>query len=153
MFIILFNQRKKQLINYISTSYAYNTMDEYGSLFSAETCSELMPAETADQFFEALFGDADEGSYDLELKYRGSSSDSLRFDILLHERPGHCLACNLTYGLPEVFSRHPVINISGIAEKVNEILGERGETGSWKLGATAQQNQSLHMIPLLIELK
>ncbi|MGI9535805.1 MAG: pancreas/duodenum homeobox protein 1 [Desulfocapsaceae bacterium] len=128
-------------------------MDQYDALFSDETCAELMPAETADQFFEALFGDAAEGSFDLELKYRGSDSGSLRFDILLHERPGHCLACNLTYGLPEVFSRHPVININGIAEKVNEIIGDRGEAGSWKLGATAQQSQSLHAIPLLIELK
>ena len=127
-------------------------MDEYGDLFSAKTCAELMPAMTADQFFEALFGAADEGSFDLELKYRGSNSDSLLFDILLHERPGHCLACNLTYGLPEVFSRHPVININGIAERVNEILGDQAETGSWKLGATAQQSQSLHTIPLVIEL-
>ena len=128
-------------------------MDEYGDLFSAKTCAELMPAMTADQFFEALFGAADEGSFDLELKYRGSNSDSLLFDILLHERPGHCLACNLTYGLPEVFSRHPVININGIAEKINEIIGERGKTGSWKLGATTQQSQSLHTIPLVIELE
>lgn len=128
-------------------------MDQYAGLFSADTCSELMPAETANQFFEALFGDAEEGSFDLELNYRGSDSGSLRFDILLRERPGHCLACNLTYGLPEVFSRHPVININGIAEKVNEIIGDRAETGSWKLGATTQLSQSLHKIPLLIELK
>ncbi len=127
-------------------------MDQYNALFNTETCTELLPAETANQFFEALFGAAEEGSFDLELKYRGADSGSLRFDILLHERPGHCLACNLTYGLPEVFSRHPVININGIAERVNEILGDQAETGSWKLGATTQQSQSLHTIPLVIEL-
>ena len=129
------------------------TMDQFASLFGTDTCAELMPADTANQFFEALFGDAEEGSYDLELKYRGSDEAALHFEILLHERPGHCLACNLTYGLPEVFSRHPVINLKGIAEKVNEIIGERGETGDWKLGRTARQSQSLHTIPLMIELK
>lgn len=128
-------------------------MDQFAALFSTDTCAELMPANTADQFFEALFGDAEEGSYDLELKYRNSDSAALYFDILLHERAGHCLTCNLTYGLPEVFSRHPVININSIAEKVNDIIGDLGETGEWRLGATTQQNQSLHSIPLVIELK
>ncbi len=129
------------------------TNDPLSGLFSAETCSQLLPAATADQFFEALFGDAAEGSYDLELSYRGRDSGSLYFDIMLHERPGHCLACNLTYGLPQVFSRHPVININGIVEKINEMIGDLGETGGWKLGATRQQSQSLHVIPLVIEVK
>ena len=128
------------------------TADRFASLFSADTCAELLPAGTADRFFEALFGDAEEGSYDLELTYRGSDGTALNFDILLHERPGHCLACNLTYGLPEVFSRHPVINIKGIAEKVDEIIGELGQTGAWRLGNTTQRSQSLHTIPLIIEL-
>ncbi len=127
--------------------------DPFGDLFTSQTCSELMPADTAEKFFEALFGDAGEGSYDLELSYRGSDPRALHFDILLHERPGCCLACNLTYGLPEVFSKHPVINISGVVEKINEILGERGATGRWELGATRQQSQSLHSIPVVIELK
>ena len=129
------------------------TDDPYGALFDTDTCLELMPADTANQFFEALFGDAEEGSFDLELTYRGSDSAGLHFEILLHERPGHCLACNLTYGLPEVFSRHPLINLNGVATKVDEIIGDRGETKGWKLGATQQRSQSLHCIPLLVELK
>lgn len=141
------------LINIISTPYKNMTDDPFGPLFDSGTCLELMPADTADQFFEALFGDAEEGSFNLELKYRGSNSSSLHFEILLHERPGHCLACNLTYGLPEVFSRHPLINLSGITEKINEIIGDRGETTGWKLGATKQRSQSLHCIPLVVELK
>ena len=128
-------------------------MDQFASLFDTDTCAELMPANTADQFFEALFGDAEEGSFNLELKYRGSDEAALHFDILLHERPGHCLACNLTYGLPEVFSRHPVINLNGIAEKVNEIIGERGKIGQWRLGRTTEQSQALHTIPLIIEFR
>ena len=117
------------------------TNDPFKDLFDAGTCAELLPSGTADQFFEALFGDADEGSYDLQLSYHGSDRNTLVFDLLLQERPGHCLACNLTYGLPEVFSRHPVINISGIVERIGAILGNRAETGTWKLGPTTQRSR------------
>jgi len=129
------------------------TNDSFKDLFNPEACTGLMPADTADRFFDALFGDASEGSFDLGLHYRRGDNETLVFDILLHERPGHCLACNLTYGLPEVFSRHPVIDINGIVAKIDDLLGERGQTGDWKLGATTQQSQALHTIPLLIELK
>ena len=80
-------------------------------------------------------------------------SASLQFSIELRERPGHCLACNLTYGLPEVFSRHPIININGLVEKIDARLGDIGDTGGWRLGVTKQQSQSLHIIPLSIDLK
>ena len=129
------------------------TSNSFRDLFTADVCAALMPADTADQFFDALFGDASEGSYNLEMRYRSNDDETLVFDILLRERPGHCLACNLTYGLPEVFSRHPVININGIVEKIDDMLGERGRTGAWKLGATKPQSQELHTIPLVIELK
>lgn len=129
------------------------TNDLFTPLFTPQTCTALLPAETADKFFEALFGDADEGSYDLELHYVGSDVYSLHFDILLQERPGHCLACNLTYGLPQVFSRHPVINIAGIVDKVNDLLQDKGATGDWNLGATRQLSQSTHGISLTIELR
>ena len=129
------------------------TNDLFAELFDAGTCSELLPADTADQFFDALFGDAEEGSFDLQLKYRGSDRDSLVFDILLLERPNHCLACNLTYGLPEVFARHPVINVSGLVEKIGAIIADRAVPGAWKLGRTTERSRSLHSIPLIIELK
>jgi len=127
------------------------TNDALRTLFDPEACRELMPSSTADEFFDALFGDADEGSYDIALSYSGADADSLRFNIELHERPGRCLACNLTYGLPEVFSRHPVININGLVERINERLGDQGTGGDWKLGTTVQQSQSLHVIPLTIK--
>jgi hypothetical protein len=129
------------------------TTDLFASLFSQQTCATLLPAQTADDFFEALFGDASEGSYDLELLYGGSDGQILRFDILLKQRPGHCLACNLTYGLPQVFSRHPVINIAGIVEQVDTLLQDRGSVGDWKLGSTRELGQSTHAIPLTIELR
>jgi len=129
------------------------THNDFTDLFGSETCRELLPPTTADQFFDALFGDASEGSYDIALSYDGSDNDSLQFSIELHERPGHCLACNLTYGLPEVFSRHPIININGLVERIGERLGDRGDTGDWKLGTTRQQGNSLHIIPLVIDLQ
>ncbi|MBE0585258.1 MAG: pancreas/duodenum homeobox protein 1, partial [Desulfofustis sp.] len=90
-----------------------STNDPLAALFSSQTCSTLLPPSRADEFFEALFGDAEEGAYDLALAYVGSHGSTLRFDILLKERPGHCLACNLTYGLPQVFTRHPILDIAG----------------------------------------
>ena len=126
--------------------------DRFTSLFSREVCSRLMPSDRANEFFEALFGDADEGAYDIELAYSGSTESAIQFDILLQERPGHCLACNLTQGLPQVFTRHPVINVAGIVEEVNNIIGENGQTGEWSLGYTQQRSNSLHCIPLSIEL-
>jgi len=126
--------------------------DIFSPLFTAEVCKKLLPPEQADIFFEALFGDAEEGAYDIELRYDGATEDNLRFDILLHERPGRCLACNLTQGLPQVFSRHPVINIAGIVSEVDSLLGDRATAGDWSLGYTQQQSRSLHSIPLSIKL-
>jgi hypothetical protein len=127
--------------------------DQYAVLFPKETCRKLFPPERTGEFFEALLGDANEGSYDIELQYAGASSKQIDFDLLLHERPGHCLACNLTLGLPQVFSRHPIINISGIVDEIDRILGDEAMTGEWNLGYTQQRNSSMHSIPLTIELE
>lgn len=125
--------------------------DSLASLFTSRTCAALLPPERANEFFDALFGDAAEGAYDLELEYVGLQGTNLRFDILLHERPGHCLACNLTYGLPQVFSRHPIIDIAGIVREIDTIIGDNGSTGAWHLGSTSQRSRTLHSIPLTIE--
>lgn len=125
-------------------------MDQYGDIFTEETLVAFFPAERADAFFEALFGDVEEGSYDIALGYAGVSGNALNFELRLTERPGKCLACNLTYGLPQVFSRHPVINVQGIADAVAEAAGKK--SASWKLGATREMSSGLHVIPLVIEL-
>lgn len=80
-------------------------MADMQKLFSDDVCKKIFPPERTDAFFEALFGDASEGSYDIELKFAGfdETAKTLHFELNLHERPGCCLACNLTYGLPEVF--------------------------------------------------
>ena len=126
--------------------------DNFALLFDEKVCAELLPPGKTNEFFEALLGDASEGSYDIELVYNGSDGSNLQFSLLLHERPGHCLACNLTQGLPQVFSRHPVIDISGIVEQINTLLGNRARATGWRLGSTEQRSSSLHLIPLNISL-
>lgn len=122
-------------------------------LLNKETLSEIFPKNRADEFFEALFGDAAEGAYDIELGYRASNGKSITMELLLQQRPGHCLACNLTHGLPQVFSRHPVININGVVQQIDSLLGDTARCGGWSLGHTEQQNGSTHAIPLTIELQ
>ena len=64
--------------------------------------------------------------------------------------PACCLVCSLTYGLPEVFTRHPVINIKGLVQDIEKKLGGKATCTVWKLGTTVQQQKSLHSIPLTI---
>jgi len=122
------------------------------TIFSENVLAELFPAGRTNDFFEALFGDASEGAYDIRLRFNGYSSDTttLQFTLDLYERPGSCLVCSLTYGLPEVFARHPVINIKGLVQDIEKKLGGRATCTGWKLGATAQEQKSLHSIPLTI---
>jgi len=124
-------------------------MSQYGEIFTDDLLLTIFPEERADAFFEALFGDAEEGSYDIALAYVGDSGSGLDFEMKLSQRPGKCLACNLTYGLPEVFSRHPIINVQGVADAVANATGKSSAT--WKLGATREVTRELHVIPLSIQ--
>ena len=122
------------------------------SLFTPEILQELFPTDRTNDFFEALFGDADEGAYDIELAYDGVNGDNLTMVLKLHERPGCCLACNLTQGLPQVFSRHPIINVAGIVANVDKILGDNASCKEWSLGYTEQRQKEMHIIPINIVL-
>ncbi|WP_432735343.1 pancreas/duodenum homeobox protein 1 [Maridesulfovibrio sp. FT414] len=126
-------------------------MARYTDIFNQEMLAELFPADRTNDFFEALFGDAEEGSYDISLVYTGDNGDTVNFELQLKQRPGCCLACNLTYGLPQVFSRHPIINIKGLAQKVGEAVG-RTESVDWQLGRTQEKSRELHVIPLQVTL-
>lgn len=128
------------------------TTDMFKDILTKDKLAEIFPPGKSNEFFEALFGDADEGAYDIELAYRGTKGDTLTLELLLHERPGRCLACNLTQGLPQVFSRHPIINVSGIVTKVGELLAGKAECGDWSLGYTEQQSRSLHVIPINVKI-
>jgi len=130
-------------------------MSAVDTTFSDEVIKKLFPPERSDAFFEALFGDAAEGAYDIALKYITYVPDekTLHFELHLTERPGKCLACNLTYGLPEVFSRHPVIDINGLVTDINTELKGVLQTKDWSLKGTRTMNSELHVIPLEINVQ
>jgi len=120
-------------------------------IFDQETLLQLFPRSRSDEFFEALFGDASEGAYDIYLAFLGSPGPkTYNFELQLKQRPGKCLACNLTYGLPEVFSRHPGINIKGLAAEIAQKLGSDPQKVNWKLGITKSISNALHTIPLTV---
>ncbi len=129
-------------------------MENLDTVFTDEALQKLFPAQRADDFFEALFGDASEGAYDIGLRFSGYNPDNntLNFNLDLLERPGCCLICNLTYGLPEVFSRHPVINVSGLVTDIEKMLENKAKCADWQLGTTVQPEKSKHSIPLIINL-
>lgn len=122
------------------------------TLFTPQYLLQLFPQTRANDFFEALLGDADEGAYDISLAYRGCNDNRIDLEMQLKERPGHCLACNLTQGLPTVFSRHPVIDIQGLVATVEADLKEVARCADWSLGYTQQKSNGLHAIPLTINL-
>ena len=122
------------------------------ALFTAEYLQHIFPQNRSNEFFEALFGDAAEGAYDINLAYRGCNGRSIELELQLKERPGHCLACNLTHGLPTVFSRHPVIDLRGLVQQVDSDLNGEARCVDWSLGHTQQKSRGLHAIPLTITL-
>ena len=99
---------------------------------------EIFPPERTDQFFEVLFGGAEEEDH-VEMAYE------------LHQRPGKCLVCSLTYGLSTVFRKHPVIDAAGTAAKVAEKMG--WDNFEWSIGATQEESSALHWIPFQVKKK
>ncbi|MEG2171690.1 MAG: hypothetical protein RRY29_00360 [Desulfovibrionaceae bacterium] len=110
----------------------------------------LFPADIADKFFEALYGDAEDGAYDIRLVFRSGDAKALELAFELHQREGKCLVCNLTYGLPQVFQRHPIINMAALAPRIAALAGWKGQTTHFSLGRTEENSRSLHCIPLTI---
>ena len=124
----------------------------YESIFPQHVLDAIFPAERADLFFEALFGDASEGAYDITLAYCGEASDRIDFEFRLNQRPGKCLACNLTYGLPEVFKRHPIIDVAGVVRQIEKTIGTGKRCDQWTLGRTQEISSQRHVLPLLVTL-
>jgi hypothetical protein len=126
----------------------------FDKIFTQDVLNGLFPAERADQFFEALFGDAQEGAYDISLGFKGydRKKNRLLFEFQLNQRPGKCLACSLTYGLPEVFSRHPVIAMKALMQAINTLLDGQARCEGWSLGNTRPASERLHLIPLSLNL-
>jgi hypothetical protein len=125
---------------------------ELKKIFTARNLDELFPESRTNDFFEALFGEAEEGSYTIRLRFEEAQGSSLRFLFELHQRPGKCLACNLTTGLPHVFTRHPIIDAKGTAHALCDMLPAPAACETWEIGPTRQYSSSLHAIPLTITL-
>ncbi len=121
-------------------------------IFTTEFLNELLPPAKSDQSFEALYGDPEEGSYDIELQFDKIQDSILQLYFELTQRPGKCMPCNLTYGLPLVFSRHPLINLSGIVERIGSNLPDCSCV-NWELGRTVEISRERHIIPFYIYLE
>jgi len=128
-----------------------NMYEKAAQIFTREKLDALFPPERSDDFFDALYGDTAEGAYDIRLVFRTAESKTMHFAFELHQRPGKCLACNLTYGLPQVFTRHPLINLKGLAEKLGGLVGWKAEKQNYQLGRTLESSPKLHLIPLRIQ--
>ncbi len=122
----------------------------FEKLFAPDVLKQLFPEDRSDQFFDALYGDAEEGAYDISLEFIGAKGNQLQFMLRLTQRPGKCITCSLTYGLPEVFTRHPIINIKGLVQNIETRLDGRGRCVDWKLGPTQEMSNEIHGIPLII---
>lgn len=120
------------------------------TVFTQDWTRKVFGPERTDNFFEALFGGAEEGAYDISLRFVKASGNEYEFAFDLTQRPGKCLACNLTYGLPQVFARHPVINARAVAEEAAKALGKDPAKVQWQLLNTREISSSLHSIPLML---
>ena len=126
---------------------------DFDKLFAPDILKQLFPEDRSDQFFDALYGDVEEGAYDISLQFIGSRENRLEFMLRLTQRPGKCITCSLTYGLPEVFTRHPIINIKGLVQNIGALLDGRGRVEDWQLGPTQEISNDVHTIPLDIFLQ
>lgn len=122
----------------------------YEEIFTSERLVELFPPERTDAFFEALFGGAEDGAYDIRLAFLRGSERRLDFQFQLHQRNGMCLACNLTHGLPQVFSRHPVINAAGLAARLAALAEWPEHSWRWELERTEEESDALHLVPFVL---
>ncbi len=125
------------------------------NIFTHEFLDKLFPPEKADEFFEALYGGAEAGAFDIALEFLefNEAKNELMLEFILTERPGMCMACSLTYGLPQVFQRHPVINLKGIIDSIAQKLAPHWKVESFGLGSTAVKSPTVNSIPLRISLK
>ncbi len=121
------------------------------SLLTQDKLDALLPPERSDAFFEALYGEAEEGAYTITLVAREITDTEAKLAFELHQRPGKCLVCSLTYGLPQVFQRHPLINTAGMAQEIAGILGWDAASASFELGRTEEHGAALHSIPFTVK--
>ena len=59
-------------------------------------------------------------------------------------------SCSLTYGLPQVFERHPIINLKGLVSDIASRAGWELDDVWWRIGTTESLSSALHRIPLVL---
>jgi hypothetical protein len=143
----LFARREKKK-QHLFPGECFPMNSQAAAVFTKDWTDSVFPPARTDAFFDALFGGAEEGAYTISLRFVEQRADTYEFAFDLTQRPGKCLACSLTYGLPQVFARHPVINVKGVAAAAAAALGKA--SFDWKLGSTREISAGLHLIPLLI---
>ncbi len=119
------------------------------SIFTSEKLATIFPPERTEAFFEALFGGAEDGAYDIGLSLDSVQPELVSLFFELKKRPGKCLACNLTSGLPEVFKRHPILDVKGVAAQIAGLAGF--DVYTYEVGKTREYSDELHVIPLLVK--
>lgn len=129
------------------------SIENASAILTDEALATIFPASKTDAFFDALYGDAEDGAYDIRLTFVAESKGRIDLAFALDQRPNQCLACNLTYGLPQVFARHPIIGVAKVVEDVANMLGLDPTACSWELGRTQEHSTKIHTIPLLITVK
>lgn len=115
---------------------------------SQEKLNNIFPPDLTNKFFDAIYGDIDEGAYDIVLTCRKVEDNKANFAFELRKRAGKCLKCSLTYGLPEVFKRHPLLNIQKLAEELGKAL--EWNNIKWELFPVEEISDDLHIIPFEI---
>ena len=125
-------------------------MTEAQKLFTKEWSETVFPPERAEAFFDALYGGAEEGAFDIALRFLKEDGNTYEFAFDLTARPGRCLVCGITRGLPHVFSRHPVINVKGLAAAIAARLGVPAESIAWELKPVMEVSADLFRIPLIV---
>lgn len=125
-------------------------MNSFAAVFTPQRLAGLFPPERTDAFFEALFGGAEEGAYDIRLAFARGARRRLDFLFELHRRGDACLACNLTHGLPQVFARHPVIDAAGLAAALAALAGWPEGSCRWEMERTEEVSDALHVVPFVL---
>ncbi len=124
--------------------------DQISAVLSQDFLDNLFPENRADEFFEALLGDASEGAYDIRLSLESVDLKQIALEFQLRARPGKCLVCSLTFGLPNVFLRHPILDIKGIVSSIANRLEGIAAVKGWHLGETKGTSPDFHRIPLVV---
>lgn len=124
--------------------------DKIKEILTPQKLETLFPAQRSDDFFEAFYGDAQDSHFDIKLQLGKIEENRITLEFHLIQRPGKCLACNMTYGLPHVLARHPVINIEGLVNNIAAIASLDPSSLKWTLENTSEKSSDLHVVPLII---